>query len=244
MLRKILGIASCVGAGALSISACTPRDLVDYSSDAGPKFDSGAKRDSGAAIVPDTGLRECQSGGCVDVTASSGYDTATAKVAAIPGACTDAMIAGGAASCLGSDATQETCNAFFAAHEACAACLFVGTKDAAGKTALPAVLPVGDSDLRLNTEACFAVALGNEAACGMAYVNEAACLQSTCSTCTELERSSCVGVAAGCSCESAVVDPDGTCGKALVAASDRLDEKCRSTTLLEGLSKVAAVLCK
>lgn len=154
------------------------------------------------------------------------------------------MIADGAASCLGSDATQETCDAFVGAHEGCAACLFVGTKDAAGKTALPAVLPIGKFDIGPNTEACFAVVLGNEAACGMAYVNEATCLQSTCSTCTELERRSCVGTAADCICESAVVDPDGTCGKALVAASDRLDEKCRSTTLLEGFSKVATVLCK
>lgn len=75
MLRQMLGIASCVGAGVLSISACTPHDLF-YSSDAGPKFDSGAKRDSGAAIVPDSGLRECQSGGCVDEATTSGYDTA------------------------------------------------------------------------------------------------------------------------------------------------------------------------
>jgi len=153
------------------------------------------------------------------------------------------MIADGAASCLGSDATQATCDAFIAAHEACAACLFVGTKEADGKTVLPAVLPLGRSDLRVNTEACFAVVLGNEAACGMAYLNEVTCLQTTCSTCTEMERRSCVSIAAECTCEAAVVDPEGTCGKALAAASDRLDEKCRSATLLEGFAKVAPVLC-
>gem|GEM_PF-5882846 len=84
VLRQVSEIASCISTGLLVLGACTD-GVTPGPVDAGRTADSGAKRDAGATIVPDSGLRDCASGGCVDVAASSGYDPARAKIAAVLG---------------------------------------------------------------------------------------------------------------------------------------------------------------
>ncbi len=243
MFKKFIGLVSLVGlVGAGSLAACTTETTSNTTTkDSGTTADAG-KKETGTAADTGTGTTDPA---CYDESTASGYDPTKATVAAQKGACTDATIAAGKAACLGQSATQATCDAFTKDNANCSACLFSGGKDASGKSILPAVVPFGDSSVIPNTEACAAVVLKNEATCGMAYVNETTCLLSACETCTaNADLQACANFAAENICSTALVDPNGACGKALTAGQAQVDAACSGTAFDDTFAKVAAVLCK
>jgi len=242
MFNKLIGFASLATlVGVASLSACTTT-VTNTPTDGGTATaDTGVKKDAGTGAETSTPVGPVA---CYDEAAAGAYDPAKVTVAAQKGACTDADIAAFSAACFG-NGTQATCDQFTKDKPACSSCLFLGdAKDAAGKNILPALVPFGDSSVIPNTEACTAITLKNEAACGVAYVNETTCLVSSCATCADADFDSCVNSAADNVCADVLVDPAGTCGKAVTDNKAAVDAACSGTAFEDTFAKVAAVLCK
>jgi hypothetical protein len=237
MHRKLIGLASSFALTALAtLGACTTSSSTTPRAEGGVG-EGGVKKEAGTTPTTDAGAA------CYDDAAAATYPN-TMVVAAQKGACTDADIAAFSTACFGTG-KAATCDQFAKDKPACMSCLYTGdATNAAGKTILAALVPFGQDQVVPNTEACAAITLKNEAACGLSYVNEASCLVTSCDTCADADFDTCVNTAADDICAPLLVDPAGSCGKALSDGKAAVDAACGGATFEEIFPKVAAVLCK
>lgn len=154
------------------------------------------------------------------------------------GVCSSTQVSAFSTACLGSAATQATCDAFTNNNLLCGACIQGSSQLPANP--VPAIYPVSSGTVSANVLGCGYLVVG-KSECALSAINYDMCVRSVCSTCPTAETAACQAKAAAGDCAN--LTPSKTCTDAYAAGQTQIDATCGGPSFSTGYPKVANYMC-